>query len=491
MHLDVDPASGEAFLTGDAVNTAARLQAAAPPGGVVVGELTHELTEQAIDYEELEPLTLKGKASRSRLAGQGAEVAAAPACARPASSTRPSSAASAELRALEAALDDGDPTAASPVPPPRRRARHRQEPPRARVRAHPRRAPRARHLAPGTLPALRRGGTFWALARSSRRTPASSTPTTSPRSRRSSRPSCPKASERPWLRQRLRPLLGLEAPQASREESFAAWTQFLAPPRRRRPHRARLRGPPLGRRGHARLRRAPRRAGARGAAARLATTRPELLARHPDTLEPDASRLALILAPLARRDASRLVSALLDERLAADVPRADRRARRRQPALRRGVRAPAARPRPAAQDEGRPAPEGRRGAAPARHRAGRARRASRHPAARAQGAALRRRRLRRELLGRRRRRLAEREHERSAAAMAAARRAPARAAPPVSSLAGEAEYLFWHALARDVAYEQLPRKARARKHEEAALWIEAAGRRARRATSPRSSPTTT
>ena len=34
--------SGEGFLTGDAVNTAARLQGAAPPMGVVVGELTHK-----------------------------------------------------------------------------------------------------------------------------------------------------------------------------------------------------------------------------------------------------------------------------------------------------------------------------------------------------------------------------------------------------------------------------------------------------------------
>ncbi|HEX5642760.1 MAG TPA: hypothetical protein VFZ86_10560, partial [Thermoleophilia bacterium] len=40
------------------------------------------------------------------------------------------------------------------------------------------------------------------------------------------------------------------------------------------------------------------------------------------------------------------------------------------------------------------------------------------------------------------------------------------------SIAGEAEYTFWHALARDVAYSQLPRKARATKHEAAAAWIE-------------------
>jgi class 3 adenylate cyclase len=37
VRLDVTPGSGEGFLTGDAVNTAARLQAAAPAGGVAVG----------------------------------------------------------------------------------------------------------------------------------------------------------------------------------------------------------------------------------------------------------------------------------------------------------------------------------------------------------------------------------------------------------------------------------------------------------------------
>jgi DNA-binding SARP family transcriptional activator/class 3 adenylate cyclase/tetratricopeptide (TPR) repeat protein len=41
-----------------------------------------------------------------------------------------------------------------------------------------------------------------------------------------------------------------------------------------------------------------------------------------------------------------------------------------------------------------------------------------------------------------------------------------------SSVKGEAEYAFWHVLTRDVAYGQLPRAARARKHAAAAAWIE-------------------
>ncbi|HET9462000.1 MAG TPA: BTAD domain-containing putative transcriptional regulator [Gaiellaceae bacterium] len=42
----------------------------------------------------------------------------------------------------------------------------------------------------------------------------------------------------------------------------------------------------------------------------------------------------------------------------------------------------------------------------------------------------------------------------------------------VSSLSDEAEYSFWHALVRDVAYGQIPRAVRARKHEAAADWTE-------------------
>src|SRR5581483_8369747 len=44
-----------------------------------------------------------------------------------------------------------------------------------------------------------------------------------------------------------------------------------------------------------------------------------------------------------------------------------------------------------------------------------------------------------------------------------------------SSMAGEPEFAFRHALVRDVAYAQLPRAARAGKHRLAAEWIAASG----------------
>jgi class 3 adenylate cyclase/tetratricopeptide (TPR) repeat protein len=62
VRLGVEPASGEGFLTGDTVNTAARLQAAAPEMAVAVGLSTYDATAGVFDYEELEPAALKGKA---------------------------------------------------------------------------------------------------------------------------------------------------------------------------------------------------------------------------------------------------------------------------------------------------------------------------------------------------------------------------------------------------------------------------------------------
>jgi class 3 adenylate cyclase/tetratricopeptide (TPR) repeat protein len=60
--LDARPEMGEGIATGDVVNTAARLQQSAPIGAVVVGEATYRATRDVIIFEELEPVTVKGKA---------------------------------------------------------------------------------------------------------------------------------------------------------------------------------------------------------------------------------------------------------------------------------------------------------------------------------------------------------------------------------------------------------------------------------------------
>src|ERR1700674_257439 len=49
------------MVSGDAVNVAARLQQGADPGEVVVGELTHQLTRNAIDYESHAEVAAEGE----------------------------------------------------------------------------------------------------------------------------------------------------------------------------------------------------------------------------------------------------------------------------------------------------------------------------------------------------------------------------------------------------------------------------------------------
>jgi class 3 adenylate cyclase/tetratricopeptide (TPR) repeat protein len=52
----------ERLATGDAVNVAARLEQAAEPGEILLGEATYHLARNAIEAEPLEPVSLKGKA---------------------------------------------------------------------------------------------------------------------------------------------------------------------------------------------------------------------------------------------------------------------------------------------------------------------------------------------------------------------------------------------------------------------------------------------
>ena len=57
-----DPETGTTLVTGDPVNTAARLEQAAPPGEILLGRLTYSLVRDAVDAEPVEPIAAKGKA---------------------------------------------------------------------------------------------------------------------------------------------------------------------------------------------------------------------------------------------------------------------------------------------------------------------------------------------------------------------------------------------------------------------------------------------
>ena len=57
--LGARPEEGEGFVTGDVVNTASRLQGAAPVGGIAVSDATYRQTERIFDYETLTPVRVK------------------------------------------------------------------------------------------------------------------------------------------------------------------------------------------------------------------------------------------------------------------------------------------------------------------------------------------------------------------------------------------------------------------------------------------------
>ena len=87
------PERGEGLVVGDVVNTASRLQGAAPIGGVLVGPETYAATCHVFDYQQLAAVVLKGKAEpvlvfqalapRARLGADLTRVLATPMVGRP------------------------------------------------------------------------------------------------------------------------------------------------------------------------------------------------------------------------------------------------------------------------------------------------------------------------------------------------------------------------------------------------------------------------
>src|SRR5204863_6810665 len=65
--LGAKTSEGEGMAAGDVMNTAARLQSAAPVNGIVVGELTYDATRETIEYREAEPISAKGKSDPVRV----------------------------------------------------------------------------------------------------------------------------------------------------------------------------------------------------------------------------------------------------------------------------------------------------------------------------------------------------------------------------------------------------------------------------------------
>jgi class 3 adenylate cyclase len=65
--LAARPEHGEGFVTGDVVNTASRIESAAPPNAVAVSDATYRATSRVFEYQPLEPVSVKGKIEPLRL----------------------------------------------------------------------------------------------------------------------------------------------------------------------------------------------------------------------------------------------------------------------------------------------------------------------------------------------------------------------------------------------------------------------------------------
>jgi class 3 adenylate cyclase len=59
--LGARPTEGEGMAAGDVLNTASRLQAAAPVDGILVDAATHRATAKAIEYRQAQQVEVKGK----------------------------------------------------------------------------------------------------------------------------------------------------------------------------------------------------------------------------------------------------------------------------------------------------------------------------------------------------------------------------------------------------------------------------------------------
>jgi class 3 adenylate cyclase len=98
-----DVASGERIVTGDAVSTAARLEQAAAPNEILVGEPTYRLVRDAVEAEAVEPVRAKGKRQPVRAWRVNVVAKSAASLSRPRDT--PIVGREHELRLLSGALD--------------------------------------------------------------------------------------------------------------------------------------------------------------------------------------------------------------------------------------------------------------------------------------------------------------------------------------------------------------------------------------------------
>ena len=473
VRLGVTPGSGEGFLAGDAINTASRIQSVAPEMGVGVGISTYEATAVVFEYEELQSATLKGKSEPVRVFH-----AKAPRARLGTDLTRthdtPFIGREIDLALLQGIFDKT--VAASAV----QLVTVVGEPGLGKSRIV---AELAAHVDGGTeLVTWRQGRclpygegiTFWALGEILKAHAGILESDASDVAHAKLDAVLPEGEERAWFRQRLLPLLGIEATSsAEREELFTAWRRFLEHIADQDPtvlvfedlhwadgamlafleHLAdRAEGVPL---------------------LVVGTARPELFEHHPDYAAGLRNTTHINLAPLSPEETARLASALLG---AAVIP-----ADLQQPILDRAGGNPLyteefvrlLKDKDLLVQEGTswglkegaevPFPGSVQALIAARLDTLSADTKSMLADAAVVGKVFWAGAIAQ---------MGERDLTEVTETLRELSRKELVRPERRSSIEGEAEYAFWHILTRDVAYAQLPRASRASRHVAAAGWIE-------------------
>ena len=474
VRLGVEPASGEGFLAGDAVNTAARLQSAAPEMGVAVGLSTYEATAPVFDYEELPPAQVKGKAEPVRVFQAKAAHGSLGADLIRTSDTAYIG------REIDLALLKGlfDKTvAANSV----QLVMVVGEPGIGKSRIVAELLAHAQAVAPGLTWRQGRclpygdGVTFWALGEIVKAHAGILESDDSEAASAKLEQTVPEGIDREWMAQRLLPLIGVDmSSQAEREELFAAWRGFLETVAEQTPtvlvfedlhwaddgmlafleHLAdRAEGVPL---------------------LIVGTARPELFERHSSFAAGLHNINRINLAPLTDEETASLISSLLDS---PEIP-----AELQQPITERSEGNPlyAEEFVRLLQDQGLlvqvegswrlrsgaevPLPDSIQALIAARLDTLPVERKSMLADAAVVGKVFWAGAVAE---------MGDRDLSDVIDAMRELSRKELVRPARRSSMAGEAEYAFWHVLTRDVAYGQLPRPSRVARHVAAATWLEA------------------
>ena len=224
--LGARPELGEGMVAGDVVNTASRLQGAAPVGGVLVGPGTYAATSRVFDYKPLAPVVLKGKAepvsvfhALAPLARFGTELTRSLATPMVGRQIDFGIVTGAFQKAVQESTVQLVVVAGEPGVGKSRLV--------AELLSFVAAWPEIIRWRLGRCLPYGDGITFWALGEIVK-AEAGILETDPPEvaAARIDAMIPDDAPDAPWLRARLRPLVGLPAPEAALEENFAAWRAF-------------------------------------------------------------------------------------------------------------------------------------------------------------------------------------------------------------------------------------------------------------------------